>query len=267
MFTYTHALLICIITDACFAASPLILPSTKKTPIKLYAIYTPSHEILVNTYFLPSLKKYNNFDITLVLQPQECPSAVFKSQGWTKTTRKKVDLIIQAIDENWGDMFVFSDVDIQFFAPIEQLIPTLMEGYDLRIQRNAPGDKPCTGFFICRANKKTRALWCDVRQYMEECTQVSDQLSFIRCLLGCNPYHGTRNPYTIRWDYLPDMFFSAGTLEAKQWKPGQKLRTPHKIVLHHANWTTGIDNKIAQLTYVEKLVRYGKIVPYSRATF
>jgi hypothetical protein len=231
----------------------------KKNPIKLYAIYTPSHRVLVNDYFLPSLKEYNNFDIILEHQPQECPSAIFKSRGWTKTTRKKVDLILRAIHENWGSIFVFSDVDIQFFAPIEPLIPALMDGYDLRIQRNAPGDKPCTGFFICRANEKTRELWENVRAYMEEFQEVSDQLSFVRCI-----HNRSRRPEGLRWGYLPDMFFSAGTLEAKLWKPGQPLKTPHKIVLHHANWTVGIENKVEQLELVKSLVKKGRIQPYTR---
>src|SRR5579864_4047396 len=83
--------------------------------IKLYALYTPSHEVLKNTYFLPSIQ--DDFEIILEECEQTCPTANFLSEGWTQTTMRKVDLIIRAIQENWDSFFIFSDVDIQFFHP------------------------------------------------------------------------------------------------------------------------------------------------------
>jgi len=62
------------------------------------------------------------------------------------------------------------------------------------------------------------------------------------------------NPYGIRWNYLPRQFFGGGTLAGKAWKPGMVLQVPQDIVLHHANWTIGIENKIAQLKYVKNVV-------------
>ena len=39
-----------------------------------------------------------------------------------------------------------------------------------------------------------------------------------------------------------------------QWEPGCELNIPQDIVMHHANWTIGIENKIAQLQYVRDIV-------------
>src|SRR5579863_9116343 len=91
-------------------ASTILLCQDK---IKLYAIYTPSHEILKDSYFLPSIQ--DDFELIIENVEQTCESAKFMSAGWTKTTIKKVDLIIRAIQENWDSLFIFSDVDIQFF--------------------------------------------------------------------------------------------------------------------------------------------------------
>ncbi|HEV2916851.1 MAG TPA: hypothetical protein VGW78_03830, partial [Candidatus Babeliales bacterium] len=129
---------------------------TAQDKIKLYALYTPSHEILKDDFFLPSMQ--DDFDIIFEFCEQTCPSAQFMSEGWTDTTIRKVDLIIRAIQENWGSIFIFSDVDIQFFAPVQEKILTLMEGKDLVIQKNSPNGVLCTGFFACRGNEKTLQL-------------------------------------------------------------------------------------------------------------
>jgi Nucleotide-diphospho-sugar transferase len=218
--------------------------------IKLYAIYTPSHEILKDSYFLPSIQ--DDFELIIENVEQTCESAKFMSTGWTKTTMKKVDLIIRAIQENWDSLFIFSDVDIQFFAPVKDIILSLMKDNDIIIQKNCPDGVVCSGFFVCRGNEKTLQLWKDVKKVMKKSSQ-SDQISLNQCIKR----NSKKNPYNITWDYLPDIFFGAGTLtgySGYSWYPGRKLPIPHDIVMHHANWTKGVPNKIAQLDYVKKHV-------------
>ena len=226
-----------------------VIQPTLFAKIKLYAIYTPSHEILKNKYFLPSIQ--DDFEIILEYHKQTCPSVTFLNEGWTATTIRKVELIIRAIHDNWGHFFIFSDVDIQFFQPIEQIILSLLKNNDILMQKNNPEGVLCTGFFICRANEKTLALWQDVKKMMLQNKSDSDQITFNRCIKR----HSKKNPYNITWDYLPDTFFGGGTLTGHLWHPGRKLPIPKNIVLHHANWTRGIKNKIAQLEYVKKYVQ------------
>jgi hypothetical protein len=81
----------------------------------------------------------------------------------------------------------------------------------------------------------------------------SDQNSFNQCIKK----KSKKNPYDIVWDYLPNVFFGAGTLAAYPgylWKPGRTLEIPAGILIHHANWTRGVKNKIAQLEYVRDIV-------------
>jgi len=169
--------------------------------IKMYALYTPSHEILKNEYFLPSIQ--DDFDIICEFCEQICPTAGFMNDGWTDTTIRKVDLIIRAIKENWGSIFIFSDVDIQFFAPVEKLILELMVGKDIVMQKNNPEGVLCTGFFACRGNEKTLQLWTDVKKRMQTDKLASDQISFNRCIKR----HSKNNPYGVIWAYLPNSFF------------------------------------------------------------
>lgn len=223
--------------------------------MRMYALYTPSHEILKDKFFLPSIQ--DDFEIVLEFAEQTSSAACFMSAGWTDTTLRKVELIIRAVEENWGDIFIFSDVDIQFFAPIQDIILELMEGKDIIMQRNNPEGVLCTGFFACRANEKTLQLWKDVKKAMQKNKSNSDQITFNQCIKKKR----VKNPYGLTWDYLPAIFFGAGTLAAYPgylWKPGRKLELPEGIVMHHANWTRGVKNKIAQLKYVKKMVRMKK---------
>lgn len=224
--------------------------------IKMYALYTPSHEVLKNDYFLPSLQ--DDFDIVFEFADQTCESAKFMDEGWTETTMKKVDLIIRAIQENWGSLFIFSDVDIQFFCSIQGTILQLIEDKDIMLQRNTPDGVLCTGFFVCRGNEKTLQLWTDVKELMKKDSLNSDQNSFNRCIRR----HSKENPYGVKWGYLPNSFFGGGTLTGREWRPGMILPIPHDIMMHHANWTKGIKNKIAQLVYVrnEVMRRHKRLV-------
>ncbi len=226
----------------------LISNSTKTEKMKLYAIYTPSHAVLKDNWFLPSIQ--DDFDLVIEFHEQTCPSANFLSKGWTSTTIKKVELIIRAIQENWGKVFIFSDVDIQFFSPIQNKIEQLMDGKDMVIQKNNPQnssrEKICSGFFACRGNKKTLQLWQNVLQLMLHNKKISDQNALNICLKK-------KSNQNVVWDYLPITFFGGGTLTGHRgylWTPGKKLPIPQNIVMHHANWTIGTKNKIAQLRYV-----------------
>jgi hypothetical protein len=226
-------------------------PSLAK--IKMYALCTPSHEILRDNYFLPSLQ--DDFDLIIENAEQTCTTSAFMSEGWTKTTIKKVDLIIKAIHENWGSFFIFSDLDIQFFQPIEDAICTLLKDNDLIIQKNCPSGVLCSGFFVCRANEKTLQLWSDVKTMMLQNPEQSDQITLNQCIKR----HSKKNPYDVQWDYLPTTFFGGGTLTGTYWYPGKKLPVPQNIMIHHANWTRGIANKVAQLEYVKKIVKQQKL--------
>jgi len=229
----------------------LILTHTlgaSSTPIRLYALYTPSHEEMFKNFFLPSLQ--DDFELVVVNEEQTCRTARFMSDGWTDTTIKKVRLIIRAIEENWGNFFLFSDVDIQFFAPMRGVVTQLMESYDIAIQRNNPEGAFCSGFFVCRANEKTLALWRDVLEYMEKHHEKSDQITLNKHLPKKE-----KNKYNIRWCYLPNSFFGGGTFNGKLWKPGMKLPLPKHPIMHHANYTEGVKNKMKQLCAVRNAIR------------
>ena len=210
-------------------------------------------------FLIPSIQ--DDFEIVSQEFDQECSTAEFYNHGWKKTTIRKVEFIINAIKENWGKIFIFSDPDIQFFKPIKQILLSIIskKNLDLAIQLDKPKNSDslwpnkvaCTGFFICKGNEKNLRLWEDIKLKMIT-SEHSDQASF-NLLLSEN-----NNPYQLEWEYLPIEFFGGGTLTGIYWKPGKSLPVPENIAMHHANWTVGVPNKIKQLEYVKNVVELRK---------
>ncbi len=62
----------------------------------------------------------------------------------------------------------------------------------------------------------------------------------------------TPNQFALKWNYLPASFFGAGTESGKAWRPGDEILVPPDAIMHHANWTEGLENKLAQLEHVRE---------------
>lgn len=228
--------------------STVLLVSTiasGEQPIKIYSFYTPSHQVFKDNWFEPTLQ--DECELIIRFYPQECAQAQWMRPGWTDTTLHKIELILDAIEENWGSIFIYADIDIQFFAPFVVEITRHIEGLDFVFQRHNPEGIVCSGFFACRANKQTKQFFLTVQDMMSKNKRLSDQPAINRCL---------EKQINITWDYLPDTFFGGGTrrIGSNAWLPGDLLDIPEGIILHHANCTRGIANKVAQLIYVRKVV-------------
>ena len=240
--------------------------------MKLYGIATPSHSVLKDKWFLKTLKD----DYEVVIVPFDLVrGGNFKDANFLRAVRAKVDLILRAIQENWNQIFIFSDVDIQFFKPTKRIVLDLMDGKDMVIQRDSPKGMMCTGFFACRGNEKTLAIWTDVREFMRLNLNEGDQEAFNailidkargiskwqlklakwikRCPLARRTGINNRlrrwsmppcnNAYKLKIGFLPETFLGGGTLTGRHWDRGRYLRVPQNVVIHHANWTIGLGNK------------------------
>lgn len=217
--------------------------------IYIYTFYSPSHEVLLNDWFLPTLE--DTIEVVVKKIDQHCPSGTYMQSGWTQTMLGKIDLIRQAILEHPQDIIVYADIDIQFFKPIEKDIREALKNCDLAVQKDSKKGAICAGFMALRANETTLAFFNLVRERMINNPGVSDQPT-INQLLVAEKYQG------IHWNFLPVTFFGTGTLSyshfanKKTWQEGDAVIMPANIVLHHANYTTSIENKIKLLSYVRK---------------
>jgi hypothetical protein len=224
--------------------------------MKLYSLYTSSHERLFNEWFLPTIGDEYDKKIEYV---SASTGGAYLTEEWTRGVIAKSELIIAAIKECWGDIFLYSDCDITFYGCTKNELLKSIENKDIVCQQDDPSGQLCTGFFVARGNNATLDLWQRIRNALE--TERRDQLLFNRYI---------RRRHDISWGYLSRSFFGAGMgmpyggsklllcklgiCKPQLWVPGVKLYLPDNVVIHHANWTIGIENKLSQLGYVKRLI-------------
>lgn len=234
-----------IILLLCMIAHNLFIVGQLSNKIKMYTFVTPSHQVFLDQYFLPSFSVLkNDFDLEIAEFEQADSAAYFMGPGWNTMMLNKVHLILRAIEETWGEIFVYADIDIQFFNSFASIIPALLAGKDLVTQHNH--HLSCAGFFISRSNEKTKQLWLNVLTTMKSNPGLDDQRALVAHL-------SQKTIPDLEYGLLDLRFFSPGIITGKLWNPGDEFTIPKGIFLHHANWTVGIANKIEQLKYVQQL--------------
>jgi len=222
--------------------------TARSSDMRLYTSYTESHRPLLCEFFMPSLLP-DEYLLTVRQFKQSTPTGSIKEDdGFAETVRERTQMCIDAVrtaQAEGDEYFVHADCDLQFFARTrDTLVEMMQEGYDLIAQNDyrrgfRPKDgKPrlCTGFYICRASDTMLAVF-------------EEMLQLIRP--GFNDQHAlnaVKTPFRAR--ALGNRFFSV----RQPWRPGLPLRIPRRIVLHHANWTVGITNKLIMMNQVRNAV-------------
>ena len=217
--------------------------------MKLYTVYSPSYVDLYTNYFLSSLPS----DVTLEAKelPQDSPSGECWSEGYDITEHKKIKYFKEACESNQGNIIICCDADIQFFGDIVETVTAELGDYDLACQDDGfyPADADrlplCVGFMVVRCNQNTINLFTK----MDENFTTDSQLMLIKYKEEC------------QYKLLSNKFFTAGqSLGWRGWNycdcsGGEKTFTiPNPILMHHANYTFGFDNKKKLLDIVKERV-------------
>lgn len=209
--------------------------------MKLFCCFTPAHEILYKTYFLPSVPP--GFSVAPIEINIE-GSGDFLSSEFLRCIDAKIGFIQQSLRDNLGDIIIWSDVDIQFFRlDVVKLISELGE-HDIAFQREGSRVPDVnTGFFICRCNERVLEFFSIVKDKLKQMQGANEQY-VINCLLqsGGNCH--------LSWAYLPLAYYA----RTHGWPP------PRNLKLYHANATpgkNGIKKKIAQFRDLMVLRRFG----------
>ncbi len=127
--------------------------------MKLVGVYSSSHETFKDEWFLRTLKD----DYEVCLYPSEARGhGNYMEADWQQAVRFKSAKIIETIQKNWGEVFVYSDMDVLFVGPTKTTIQSCLNGKDIVCQLDDPGGNLCTGFFAVRANDVTLKLWQQV---------------------------------------------------------------------------------------------------------
>ncbi len=209
--------------------------------MKAFAFCTDSHRGLLEDFLLPSLPD----DLELIVHSgdQLCRNGRFMERGWLDCMRDKVEMVIGAIEGNYGECILHLDVDVQFFVrKLEPLLMPQLNGCDLVAQSDAKnnlGTLFCGGFFALRCCAETKDLFLYVLDLMNE-RKVHDQAALNEAI----------HKLKLRAELLPpDLFWSP----RDDWNSGMPLPIPSSAVAHHANWCVGIAEKRLQLEEGKRL--------------
>ena len=229
--------------------------------MKIYSFYTDSHKVLLDDFFLPSIKKEYNCQLIIDKYDQLCKTGKLNDKGWIDTMYFKIDTILKGIDDNIenNDYFIHSDIDIQFFGNFVKDCEELIKKSDCDILFQKGGRSICMGFFIAKSSEKLKKLFSDVEKEMKKQNENDEKIT--KKLLNIpkqsvdtklNFPNEYKNYYNIKWNYLPENKYINGKKVAISTADSKFLIPPNETIMHHATNTMGLVNKIKQLNYVKK---------------
>jgi hypothetical protein len=239
-------------------------PATQPEPgdltraIEIHALVTPSHTGMLEQWFLPSLPA----GLEPVVHRREAEPVEYARGNWHRVVGQKLDIVLDTIAALESDsLFIMSDVDICFYEAITDDVRQRMHDHDLLFQNNRPtlpaaADNLCSGFMVIRASARTRDFFERARDVLTTTNDAAmgDQRACIHVL--------RTYPDLVRWSLLPITYWSPGDPRGR-WEPGMSLVPPEGVVLHHANHTVGVANKLEQLRAVAAIVEQRRRVKSS----
>jgi len=209
--------------------------------VKLLTFYSESHREMYERYFLASFQKHlTGYELRAKRIEQISPTGEYESKGFDLTMLEKIEMIIKNIDFS-GEPFVYADCDVQFFGDISHDLGDS----DIMFQQDYFSDNYCAGFFIAKQNKSVFDFFVKVKETLTASMNgvIHDQAVINRLI---------RFGYPINTSMLPsDKYWTAAFATNGAIWDGQDINVPNRIIMHHANFTLGVKNKMALLEQVK----------------
>ncbi len=167
------------------------------------------------------------------------------------------------------EVLVFCDVDISFYGDVRDDLLNCLGDNDIAFMKDHNSDEfgRCGGFFILKSNDKMRNLFGSVLHNLtsfnesEKTTFNTSEQQTINSVLNSMP--------EIKWTYLPPRYYTHGLYieglknfseenqsglwwENKDQQEKEDMFVPDDLKIHHANWSSGIENKINLLNFIHK---------------
>lgn len=211
--------------------------------MRLYTIYT-KEAIELKNIFLRSIQ--DDWEVNIINLEEIGEGGNWGTPGFGKLMRKRIGYMIEIIEENLGDIIIWSDIDIQFFRKCSSLIVQSIDKNDIVFQSECwPKKEINAGFIVIRCTQKTLSFFKSVLTFKLEELKFFEQ-SAMNLLLS-------ENELDLMWDVLPAQF----------WAMSHSNYPPKDVVLHHANCTSPIMRNGKKIGSMElKLEQYKKVRKY-----
>ncbi|HHZ95654.1 MAG TPA: hypothetical protein EYN67_08860 [Flavobacteriales bacterium] len=211
--------------------------------MKIYTFLAEAQKFMYENYFLSSLPKDLEPHATIHTEP-------YVDYGVTpfgERTRSKLHFMAEACKENFGEIIVFSDADVQFFGPIKKILIEELDDFDIACQQGGIFTyfSLCPGFFVCKCNDMTLKLFDNMKKFF----RTDDQFSL------------NEQKWICKYKSLsPSKFFTIGHVlylnnkAGKRWEEGGGFPIPDTILMHHASGVVGLEKKLKLLDIVRTRV-------------
>ena len=233
--------------------------------------YSHTHRAFLDDFFLKSFPFEKNISLLIEQVPQKCASGNLFAGGWRNQMIEKQRFINKCLNTFHKDEpVVFSDVDIKFYGKIKADLMSCLGDRDICFMKDHNSDITgrCGGFFITRVSDKMRSFFEEVMNRLSSHTDLdtsfeTSEQSTINNLLGERP--------EVSWGYLPERYYTHGLYtqgikdfseenqsglwwDNKSWEEKHAIFVPDNILVHHANWCRGIQEKTHLLSFVNEIV-------------
>lgn len=210
--------------------------------IKAHTFVSPHHRVFLDDWLRPTLP--HTWELHVHALPQQPDPCHFGSRNFIRGQVDRYEGLLDVLDTAAGERFMLIDADIQFFGdPTDELL-AVPAHYDLAAQDDTPAGKAaaplfCSGFVFYSPSPLLREFFVRILEFLRA-GRGQDQRAL-------NDLIGESSLQPIMLD--PGKFWSPRRMYPKH----AITRLPSDILVHHANWTIGVPNKLAQLSHVRNL--------------
>ena len=212
--------------------------------MKLFSIYTDQTTVLKNEWFLKTLKDDWELNI-LYLEDAPKGSGDYLSEEWFYCIKIKIEILIDAIKNNFNDIIIWADIDIQFFRECTDIVEQNIQGKDIVFQLwDKKKEEINSGFMAIRCNEKTLALFETVLKTPFSGRAFADQ-DVINDILK-------QDLIPLQWGFFPrDIYHVMLGIAPVNIALHHACATPEPFILNGRK-VSSIDLKIEQLTAIRR---------------
>ncbi len=221
--------------------------------------YNNAHEVFFKNYFKPSLREDHTLHINKIDHDEELHISIFNNKKWEHNKifnyyeSERAKFILNLLCKNPDKIFFYLDVDIQFIRPISKDLMCQLRSKDMLFLKGGSQGINLGGVLI-KSNQKTIDFFSEFYDLHIKDNHLTGNQKLLKDskILNSHPQDPSiSNRFNLKWDYLPENKYACGHVVSYSSKFRIWKNIPPEILLHHANGTTGINNKIAQLEYVK----------------
>lgn len=236
--------------------------------MRFCATYSDSHRPFLDKFFLKTFPFESGVSLILERMPQKCSTGWLFAEGWRDQMIEKQKFINKNLQTFFVDeILVFCDVDISFYGDVKEDLIECLGDNDIAFMKDHNSDQfgRCGGFFILNSNDKMRNLFGQVLSNLssfnerEATTFNTSEQQTINSALNSMP--------DLKWTYLPSRYYTHGLYteglknfseenqsglwwENKDEEEKENVFIPDDMKVHHANWASGVDNKMGLLEFI-----------------